>query len=221
MYPEQNNGIPSIKQPGNWSPLNDFSNDMLPQAPKQSFFGRYKKLLIVAGGAFILLLGLAVVASLSSSKNGTNASIDMQSYSGSVFDMTYAKGLNVISDESDQEGGWALMIGPDKESAASSISIYVTKADQLYKDSEEGLINQQDSGQDVKEIKTTDVKLAGESTQKSSGVVLDDQGNRITVVFSYVKSGDNYIVVSAKYPEGTKIIDDSFDSMLESIKLKY
>ena len=105
--------------------------------------------------------------------------------------------------------------------AASSISIYVTKADQLYKDSEEGLINQQDSGQDVQEIKTTDVKLAGESTQKSSGVVLDDQGNRITVVFSYAKSGDNYIVVSAKYPEGTKIIDDSFDSMLESIKLKY
>lgn len=222
MYPEQNNGVPSIKQPGNWSPLNDYSNDMLPQPPKESFFGRYKKLLIVCGVAFVLLIGLAILASLTSKKTTTaSTNVEMTSYSGSQFSMSYPKDLNIISDESDQEGGWSLLIGPDKESVDSNVSVFVTRAEQLYVDAEDGLKSQQDDGVEVQEIKTADVSIAGQTTQKATGVITDDQGNRLTVAFAYVKSGDTYIVVAAKYPEGTKVIDDSFDAMLSSIKLNY
>ncbi len=221
MNPQQNNGIPSIKQPGNWSPFQDYSNDMMPQEPKQSFFGRYKKLLIVSGVALVLLLGLAILASMSKKENSTvNSPVEMTQYSGSLFDMSYAKDLNIISDESDQDGGWALMIGPDKESADSNISVYVTKTEQLYVDAEDGLKNQQDDGVDVQDIKTSDVTLANQTVSKATGTITDEQGKRATVAFVYVKDGDNYIVVSAKYPEGTKNIDDSFDAMLSSIKLK-
>lgn len=228
MNPNQNphDNLPSIKQPGNWSPLGNYSND-LPPPQKQSFFSKYKKLIIVSIIAVLLLIGMAIAGSLSKSKtpkvaNKVNVhattNVPLTSVSNAKFSLDYPKSLNIISDLATPDDGWLVVLG--QNNAPPRIEIALTKNAPFYVNSEEGLTEQQSLGVEPINVITTDVVIAGIQTKKSVGEVTGDDGKQLNTVFTSAKVGDKYIVVSGYYPKDNQDINDSFDAMLGSISLK-
>ena len=228
MNPNQNqnqyNNVPSIKQPGDWSPLSNYSNDV-PPPQKKSFFSKYKKLIIVSVIAILLLIGMAVVASLSKSKTAKVANkvnvhattnVPLTFVSNDKFSLDYPKSMNIISDLSTPDDGWLVVLGQN----VARIEIALTKNAPYYADSEEGLAEQQALGVEPINVTTTDVVIAGIQTKKSVGEVTGDDGKQLNTVFTSAKVGDKYIVVSGYYPKDNQDINDSFDAMLGSISLK-
>lgn len=228
MPPENNqnsNQIPSIKQPGNWSPLNDYSNDIPP--PKKSFLSRYKKLIIITAIALVVLIALTIAGATSSpsdKKNdltGPTTNVELSSYDKQKFSMSYANGLNIAIDEAyEEDSSWYLLFAENTENSPYNLAVYVTKDKPFYSSSEEGLYEQQDSGVELSNIVTTDVVLAGSNTQKTVGEITDSDGKQLYSVFTSVNIGDQYVLVTAKYPKDNTQINDSFDAMIGSIKLK-
>jgi hypothetical protein len=227
MNPNQNqpnNQIPSIKQPGNWSPLNDPTYDLPP--PKKSFFSKYKKLIIISSVAVILLVGLAIVESLGSSNSastnleGAKTSVELSNYDGQKFSMSYAKSMNIVIDEpSEDSAEWYLMFGKDIEESDYTVSVYLTEEAPFYADSEEGAREQLGVGVEPTNLVTSDVVVAGVSTPKTVGEYSQD-GKDYYVAYTDVKIGDQYLSISATYPTDNAEIHDSFDAMVGSIKLK-
>lgn len=221
----QNNNVPSIKQPGNWSPLDNYTNDVQP--PKQSFFSRYKKLIIVSIVALVLLIGLAILASLTDSKKGQNSniagsktSVQMQSYDGRNFSMTYAKGLDILPINSANDDGNQLILSDGGDNPSYDISINISTDDPLYASSEDGLKSNL-NGEDIpSNLQTSDVVMAGNSTQKTVGELTDNNGITYYFVYSGVNVGGKFVMLTAKYAKDNSLINDSFDAMLGSIKLK-
>ncbi len=229
MDPNQNqpsNQVPSIKQPGNWSPLNDPSYDVQP--PKKSFFSQYKKLIIISSVALVVLIGLAIAGAMSSPKKtnqtdlaGPTTNVELANYDKQKFSMSYAKGLSIALDEAYDEGNsWYLLFAENAENSAYNLAVYVTKDKPYYSSSEEGLYEQQDTGVELLNIVTSEVTLAGSKTQKSVGEITGNDGKQLYSVFSSVNIGDQYVLVTAKYPKNDSRINDSFDAMIGSIKLK-
>lgn len=229
MDPNQNqpsNQVPSIKQPGNWSPLNDPSYDIQP--PKQTFFSKYKKLVIISVIALVILVGLTIVAAISppggtkgSNLAGPTTNVELTNYDKQKFSMSYAKGLNISIDEAYEEGdSWYLLFAENTENPPYSLAVYVTKDKPFYSSSEEGLYEQQDAGVELSNIVTTDIILAGSKAQKSVGEIIGGDGRQLYSVFTSVNIGDQYVLVTAKYPKDNSQINDSFDATVGSIKLK-
>ncbi len=229
MNPDQNqpgSNIPSIKQPGNWSPLNDYSNDFHP--PKPSLFSKYKKLIIVSSVAILLLIGLAIAGSASKQKTetegfvpGPTTSVETSNYDQAKFSMIYAKDLQIAIDEaSADQNSWFLLFAEDAENSPYNLSIYVTNEVPFYQNSEEGLLESQDLGNVPINIVTSDVTLAGVKTQKSIGEILKSDNLNYYVAFTSAKIGEKYVVVSATYAKDNAQIHNSFDAMIGSIKLK-
>ena len=227
MNPNQNqptNSIPSIKQPGNWSPLQEFSNDSQP--PKQSFFSRYKKLIIITGISLIILVSLTVLGSLMGEQTdgyieGPKTTVALSQYDKERFSMSYPNGLNTLIDEVTEDGkGWFLLFSDASENPPYTLSVYLTSQDPLFVSNEEGLANQQEEGVTAQNVITNDVALAGATAKKSLGEIKGTDGKDYYVAFSYVQIGENFILVNAKYPKDNKEIHDSFDAVIGSIKLK-
>lgn len=229
MNPNQNqpeSNIPSIKQPGNWSPLNDYSNDFQP--PKPSLFSRYKKLIIVSVIAIIVLVGLAIASAATKPKTetqgfvpGPTTSVQTANYDQVKFSMIYAKDLKIAIDEaSGDQNDWLLLFAENSENSPYNLSVYVTDEEPFYQSSEEGLFETQDLGVEPINIVTSDISVAGVKTQKSIGEIQKSDNLNYYVAFTSAKVGEQYVVVSATYPKDNTQIHDSFDAMVGSIKLK-
>ena len=225
MNPNQNqptNNIPSIKQSGNWSPLNDPSYDLPPQP---SFFKRWKKLIIIVAVSVVFLIGLAITASLTSPsakyQEGPKTSLQLENYDKQFFSMSYPKGLNISIDEGSVDGkSWYLSFAENIENSPYNLSVYSTDQAPFYSSSEEGLLEQQELGVEVTNVSTSDVVLAGVQTKKSVGQITSSDGKDYYVVFSGTNVGERYVMVTARYLKDNTLIHDSFDAVIGSIKLK-
>jgi len=201
-----------------------------PDSPKkESFFSRYKKLIIIAGSAFVLLIVLGIVASLSSNGSSTTKTSSLEvptttvsttAYDGKYFSMSYASSLKINADEVlEDEEGWFLQLADDPELPAYDIAVRVSSEVSPYADSEEGVRELIDPGNQPNNVVTTDVLLAGEPTKKSVGEFTNDLDD-VYLVYTSAQIGDKYITVSGMYSRSNQEINDSFDAMIGSIKLK-
>lgn len=227
MNPEQNqqSNIPSIKQPGNWSPLDNYTNDMPP--PKQSFVARYKKLIIVSAVAVLLLVGLAVLTALTSPKKasdqnleGAKTYLETVSYSDSSLSLNYLKGLNILENKDLSSGEYQLVLAENTDNSPYNISINISEQDPLYPTSADGLNSNIPGDVQLTNVLTTDVVMAGKQTQKSYGELVGEDGKSYYEVYTGVNINSKFVTVNAEYPKDDKNINDSFDAMLGSIKLK-
>lgn len=225
----QYNNIPSIKQPGEWSPVSDQTYIMPP--PKKPFLGRYKRLVIIFVVAMVVLVGVAVMATLTTNKNGksdnlpgSTTSVSMTNYDGKTFSMQYPQGLSIIADEEidEENSGWYLLIMDDQSDSAAKYSIYVSvsKDDPFYIDDEDAINQEVDDGVSVSNFRSSEVVLAGNKTTKGEADYVGSEDQNYVTRYSQTKIGDKYISVFAYNLADDSRINDSFDAMLGSIRLK-
>lgn len=222
----QYNNVPSIKQPGNWSPMNDPSYNLPP--PKKSLFGRYKKLIIIAAVALILLIGVAVLAAVTSTKSdqsqnlsGATTSVKMTNYDGQKFSMQYPEIANKVADEaSDAPDSWFLLLMDQSESPKYKISVLVSSDDPFYADDENAISELVDNGIKPSSFKSSDVVMAGNKTTKGEAEYTDNNGQNFYARYAHTKIGDKNISVFMYNTTDNTQLNDSFDATVGSIKLK-
>lgn len=222
MQPNQpSNNVPSIKQPGNWSPFDNYTNDIPP--PKQSFFSKYKKLIIVSAVSIVLLITLAVLASTSDTSNkyteGPSTDVTMASLENSTLSMSYPEGMMIVNNAVDEAGDYGLYIVTNQDSL-TGVSVSVMSADPLYGDATTGLSSNQTSGSEPTNITESDVVMAGQQTTKAVGDITSEDGKTYKAVYAGVMVGSKFVMVTAEYLPDNSNMADSFDAMIGSIKLK-
>ena len=230
MNPNQPSQYPSNSMPPNradnaW----DFLSAPEPLKPP-SLYQKNKKFIWLVGGLLgfmLILLIIAVIASPGSDTNGPqNGSLEGPTtevpttiYEGEQLSMSYASSLNINIDEAKEDDGWFINFNDNVDAPSYDLSVDVSFEASPYVDGEDAVREMLEEGQEPSNIVTSEVVMAGFTSQKTVAEFSDEVGQWY-LVYATVEAGDRFLTVSGRYQKQLQEITDSFDAMIGSIRLK-